>query len=170
MSNESKSSDLGPAPMLSEADTRKKENAEVALKVAAAKRIIIAIHGIGDQYQNATVKTVLSAVGKFFGYPAATPIGRFRSPDGRISAFTLPQLPPPAEQLPPALAETGFVEIYWANLPRAIRRRGYIIEESKAWARTIVDRVRARYGAIAARPPHPPSARSKQARASSPTK
>ena len=117
--------------------------------VADAEKIIIAIHGIGDQYQNATIKTVLSAVGRFWDYPAATPLGRFRSADGSISAFTLPQPPVGAKLLPRALKNTGFVEIYWANLPRAIRRRGYVIEESKAWARTIVERVRARYGEVA---------------------
>jgi hypothetical protein len=35
----------------------------------------------------------------------------------------------------PAIADIGFVELYWADIPRRIQRRGYTIEETKAWAR-----------------------------------
>ena len=39
----------------------------------------------------------------------------------------------------------GFVELYWADIPRRVQRRGYTIDETKASARTVVERVRARY-------------------------
>ena len=128
-----------------------------AVAAAASDTIVIAIHGIGDQYQNATIQTVVSAFGKFFDYPAATPLGRFSSEDRKINRFTLPLPPPGAQPLPPELANIGFFEIYWADLPRKVRRIGYVIEESKAWARTVVERVRARYGVVAQRADEAPA-------------
>ena len=43
------------------------------------------------------------------------------------------------------MKDIGFVEVYWANIPMRVQRRGHTIEETKAWARTVVQRVRARY-------------------------
>lgn len=106
------------------------------------KKLVIAIHGIGDQYRQATIQSVVTRFGYHFDFPAAVPLGSFYATPGKISAFTL-KSPPIA---PPDLAGIGFVEAYWADIPRRIQRRGYTIEESKAWARTIVERVRARYG------------------------
>src|SRR4051812_39439410 len=105
-------------------------------------KLVIAIHGIGDQYRHATIRSVVTRFGRYFGYPATVPLGSFYAADGSISAFRL-QAPP---EIPSGLSETGFAEVYWADIPRAIQKEGYTIEEAKAWARTIVERVNARYG------------------------
>ena len=107
------------------------------------KKLVVAIHGIGDQYRQATIQSVVTQFGHHFDFPATVPLGSFYSLPGQISAFTL-KSPPVA---PPDLAGIGFVEAYWADIPRRVQRQGYTIQESKAWARTIVERVRARYGA-----------------------
>lgn len=113
-----------------------KESAGIEDAILGADNIVVAIHGIGDQYHNATLQTVVSAFGRFAGYPALTPLGRFHS----VTSFRLKHPPPP-----PDLGGTAFVEVYWADIPRKVQKEGYVIEESKAWARTLVERIRARF-------------------------
>jgi hypothetical protein len=104
-----------------------------------ATKIIVAIHGIGDQYRNATIQSVVSSFGRFTDYTAAMPLGRLGTGDGK-SIFLKG---PPAPQ--PPLDTIAFVELYWADIPRKVQTEGYRIEETKAWARTVVERLRARY-------------------------
>jgi hypothetical protein len=115
------------------------------------KRCVVAVHGIGDQFENATIQSVVSAFGGFFNYPAGVPLGAFRKPRPPIQPFFL-ETPETAEALPVPrdLAETAFIEIYWADIPREQQKGGYTIEETKAWARTVVARLRARYAGFTA--------------------
>ena len=109
-----------------------------------ASKVVVAVHGIGDQYLNATIQTVVSAFCRYADYPSTVPLGHFPSlSDGedRIRAFQLTGPPEPKEPL----GDIGFVEVYWADIPRKLQREGYVIEEAKAWARTVVERFRARY-------------------------
>jgi hypothetical protein len=117
------------------------ESESVHEATVGAKKIVVAIHGIGDQYRNATIQTVVSAFGRFARYPAAMPLGSFNAGAGAVQAFRLTGPPLPG----PPLDAIAFVEVYWADIPRAAQKEGYIIEESKAWARTVVERVRARF-------------------------
>ncbi len=116
------------------------------LSIRPAKRYVVAVHGIGDQFRNATIQSVVSAFAGFFNYPAGIPLGAFRKPPPAISAFNL-ETPDTTGALPvpESLAETTFVEIYWADIPREVQKEGYTLEETKAWARTVVARLRARY-------------------------
>ena len=116
---------------------------QAAASIAAPEidKIIIAIHGIGDQFRNATVQSVVNIFGRCFDQAAAVPLGEFYSADGKIRTFRL-TAPPEVE---PSLRRIGFVEAYWADIPRRVQHRGYTIEETKAWARTVVARVRSRY-------------------------
>ena len=45
--------------------------------------------------------------------------------------------PPPFGMELPGLA---FAEVYWADIPRTVVKEGYVLEEAKRWARTIVGR------------------------------
>jgi hypothetical protein len=105
------------------------------------KKIVVAIHGIGDQYRFATTRSVINIFSRCFDQAVAVPLGSFYGVDGTVRTFSL-RAPP---EVNPAIADMGFVELYWADIPRRIQRRGYTIEETKAWARTVVERVRARY-------------------------
>jgi hypothetical protein len=105
------------------------------------KKIIVAIHGIGDQYRFATARSVINIFGRCFDQAVAVPLGSFYGVDGTVQTFRL-SAPP---EINPAIADIGFVEVYWADIPRRVQRRGYTIEETKAWARTVVERLRARY-------------------------
>jgi hypothetical protein len=108
---------------------------------AGVRTIVVAIHGIGNQYHNATVQSVVNIFARCFEQAVAVPLGGFYTADGKIEAYQLKSPP----DVKPQMKDIGFVEVYWANIPRRVQRHGYTIEETKAWARTVVQRVRARY-------------------------
>ena len=102
-------------------------------------KIIVAVHGIGDQFQFATIQSVVNrfcVVGK---NPQALPLGKFY--DQTIGK-------PPETYLAQVVIDEkskenyGFVEIYWADIPRIPEKEGYTIEEAKKWAKTVIDRLR----------------------------
>jgi hypothetical protein len=130
---------LTPAPTV---PLSASESQKVTAATVGAEKIVVAIHGIGDQYRNATIQTVVSAFGRFAQYPASMPLGFFHDASSAVRAFQL-QGPPAPDA---SLSAIGFLEVYWADIPRAAQTEGYIIEETKAWARSIVERVRARFG------------------------
>jgi hypothetical protein len=123
--------------------SRANELTQAAASIAAADidKIVIAIHGIGDQYRNATVQSVVNIFSRCFDQAAAVPLGEFYSADGQIRTFRMTAPP----EIEPSLCRIGFIEAYWAEIPRRVQRRGYTIEETKAWARTVVARVQSRY-------------------------
>jgi hypothetical protein len=101
------------------------------------KKIIVAVHGVGDQYTFATIQSVVNQFCGFYNQPAGVPLGNFHT--GRTT-FTLPATYPrePFERL-------AFAEVYWAKIPRTIVDDKHTLEESKKWARTIVERLRFRW-------------------------
>jgi len=105
------------------------------------KTIVVAIHGIGDQYRHATARSVINIFSRCFDQAIAVPLGSFYGVESTVQTFRL-RAPP---EIKPDIADFGFVEVYWADIPRRLQRRGYTIEETKSWARTVVQRVRARY-------------------------
>ncbi len=92
-------------------------------------KIIVAVHGIGDQVQNGTILEVFSQFTRNFGRAHRLPLGRFYG--GAV---------------PVALGEHtehpfAFAEIHWADIPRIIVRRGYVLEETKECATRAVERL-----------------------------
>ena len=136
---------LPAAPITENVPLTEDESQKISAATIGADKIVVAIHGIGDQYRNATIQTVVSAFGRFARYPAARPLGFFHDASSTVRAFQLTGPPDPDANL----GAIGFVEVYWADIPRAAQTEGYIIEETKAWARTVVERVRARFGVCA---------------------
>jgi hypothetical protein len=100
------------------------------------KKVIVAVHGVGDQYSFATLQSVINQFCGFYQQPAAMPLGSFHT--GK-SAFSIhpPYPADPFERL-------AFAEVYWARIPRAVVDDKHTIEESKKWASTIVERLRLR--------------------------
>lgn len=102
-------------------------------------KIIVAVHGIGDQFQFATIQSVVNRFCVVGGNPQALPLGRF---------YDLPIGKPPETYLARVVIDEqskenyGFVEIYWADIPRIPQKEGYTLEEAKKWAKTVVDRLR----------------------------
>lgn len=97
-------------------------------------KVIVAVHGIGDQLRAATVSSVATRFYRYMDKPAGIPLGRFHGDgDGQVSGAHFPK-----RVLPDGY---GFAEIYWANVPREVATEGYSLEESKQWVRTIVARL-----------------------------
>ena len=101
------------------------------------QQILVAVHGIGDQFSFETIQLVVYQFCRYFGQPSALPLGRFHSKKVEDEGAYFMQSPPDPE-LP---ANLGFAEIYWADIPRRLAKEGYSLEESRKWARTLVDRV-----------------------------
>jgi hypothetical protein len=112
--------------------------------VAAASnpKILVAVHGIGDQIGYETVQSVASRVATYLGVAPALPLGRFYP----VTAGGV-AVPKPAPQLmmdppdPRQLVGFGFAEVYWAPIARQLVEAKYVLEEAKKWARTISGRV-----------------------------
>ncbi len=91
------------------------------------KKILIAVHGIGDQFNFATIQSVAHRVCDYVGQPAAMPLGRFH---GTIATVTRAYLPDPDRD---PHVNCGFAEIYWADVPRKPAAEKYILEEPTNW-------------------------------------
>jgi hypothetical protein len=100
------------------------------------KKIIVAVHGIGDQFKHATIQSVIAQFCAHHGLPSAVPLGRFYEGQGPVS------LGPPYPAKP--FSELAFTEVYWAGIPRKVVEDGHALEEVKLWARTVVERLQIR--------------------------
>jgi hypothetical protein len=103
-------------------------------------KVLVAVHGIGDQIGYATAQSVVSQVGAYYDIAAAVPLGRFYSADGPRSGRPVPTLMAPPQD-PKQFGGIGFAEVYWAEVPRRIVKAGHILEETKRWARTVSGRL-----------------------------
>jgi hypothetical protein len=117
--------------------------------VSNYEHILVAIHGIGEQSRNMTVRAVatrlaLSAatIGKAGEPPplAPQPLGWFHSDvQGVVKVAPLDAFDPETKH---SMATIGFTEVFWADIPQEVVKEGRTIEETKAWARTVVGRAR----------------------------
>jgi hypothetical protein len=97
------------------------------------RKVIVAVHGVGDQYNFATIQSVVNQFCRFRGQPAAVPLGRFH---GKPRFSISPPFPPGT------FDDLAFAEVYWAKVPREVSGDEHTIEESKKWAGTLVERLR----------------------------
>jgi hypothetical protein len=97
------------------------------------RKVIVAVHGVGDQYNFATIQAVVNQFCRFHGQPAAVPLGRFHS-EPRFS------ISPPFPE--GTFDHLAFAEVYWAKVPREVVGDAHTIEEAKKWAGTLVERLR----------------------------
>jgi len=102
-------------------------------------RFFVAIHGIGDQYRYATIQSVARQVTRFCEHPIGWPLGYFHLNQDMTEPRQYVPPPPDVRKMGRVL----FGEIFWADIHRAAGATGDTIEEQKAWARTVVDRLRA---------------------------
>ena len=112
---------------------------EPAAPASTVTKIVVAVHGVGDQYTFATIQSVVNQFCSFYNHPAGIPLGSFHT--GRTT-FSLPA-PYPREPF----ERFAFSEVYWAKIPRTAVDDKHTLEESKKWARTIVERLRLRWQA-----------------------
>ncbi len=104
----------------------------------ACSKLVLAVHGIGDQTRNSTILSTASQFCHNFGYRALLPLGGFYNALQKGS----PPFVVSGPSTPPGLADMGFAEIYWADLAREIETAGYTLQETKEWCRSVVSRIR----------------------------
>jgi hypothetical protein len=110
------------------------------------QKVIVAVHGIGDQTRYATVQQVLAQFARYHGETAAVPLGNFYAKGEEPKVFK------PRE--PVAISDLGFAEVYWAHIPRKVVDEKYILEDTEPWVKTIIGRIHQRQ----TRGPLPPGA------------
>ena len=108
-------------------------------------RLVVAVHGIGNQFRYSTVQAVACRFATYCRRPITQPLGAFH-PAKVISKPDSPELgaylfePPPGSETD--FSGFGFAEVFWADIPERAAATKNTTEESKAWAQTIVERVR----------------------------
>lgn len=114
---------------------------------ASPTKVIVAIHGVGDQSHAETIRSTASQFGdRAEPRLPLMPLGYFSVDDladVKVSKLDLPPPSPGEEDRNAALRQVRFAEVYWADIPRSVTRQGDTIEEAKAWGRTIVSRAEA---------------------------
>jgi hypothetical protein len=101
-------------------------------------KLVLAVHGIGDQTRNSTILSTAAQFCHHYGYRALLPLGGFHDTlQGNRPPFVIT-----GPSSPGRLNTIGFAEIYWADLAREIETAGYTLQETKAWCRSVVSRVR----------------------------
>jgi hypothetical protein len=98
-----------------------------------ASKLIVAVHGVGDQLRYSTLQAVVNQFCQYYGEPAGIPLGAFHNRQSTFSASERKRL-----------EGIAFAEVYWAAIPRRVTEQKYTLEEAKMWATTIIERLRAR--------------------------
>jgi hypothetical protein len=108
--------------------------------VSMPNKIIVAVHGIGDQVRCETIQAVAYQVSRYYHQPAGIPLGRLHTDLVQLDEGSPPSGVYMVKSGP--LKGIGFAEAYWADIPRGPAKERYTLEESKKWARTVVERIR----------------------------
>lgn len=112
------------------------------------QNILVAVHGIGKQSRNSTVRTVVSMAAENLssqqnGAPSFSyPLGYFHSDVTAAVKVT------PFDEIPDSLKSLegiGFAEVFWADIPQEVIKESRTLEETKEWARTVMARARNLY-------------------------
>ena len=103
-------------------------------------KIMVAVHGIGNQTAYETAQSVAFRVFGHYKVPPALPLGHFHNGEVSLQDVVTPDvvIVPPSSSIS---ARFGFAEMYWADVPRKLVTDGYTLEEAKRWARTLIARL-----------------------------
>jgi hypothetical protein len=126
-------------------------------------KIIVAVHGVGDQVMSETVQKVIDRFCRYHGETMGVPLGKIKtvsvrkhpyeqknrsgqtSPhDCSCEPFKMSELGYDGE-----LGKLSFVEVHWADLAREVDENRFLLEEPKSWSKTIVERLPKRYNEAA---------------------
>lgn len=94
----------------------------------APPKVLIAVHGIGDQTPYETLQHLVNLCFGHKGLPRGVPIGLLHSRLASGPWATVSSLP-----------GLAFAEVFWADVGR--ESEAYVLEESVAWSHTIVERL-----------------------------
>jgi hypothetical protein len=107
----------------------------------APRKILVAVHGIGEQTAYETAQSVAFRVFDHYHVPPALPLGRFYREATPIQDVVTSGVVLLDDATDPVPKHLGFAEMYWADVPRKLVKDGYTLEEAKRWARTIIARL-----------------------------
>jgi pimeloyl-ACP methyl ester carboxylesterase len=91
-------------------------------------KVLVAIHGIGDQTRYETLQHLVNLCFGHYQRPRGVPIGLLHSRLATEPWATVSALP-----------DLAFAEVFWADIGRDSEQ--YVLEESVAWSHTIVERL-----------------------------
>lgn len=122
-------------------------------------KIIVAVHGVGDQVLSETVQTVINRFCRYHGEAMGVPLGKIKTiskqknpyeqehADGQTSPddysckpFRMSELGYGGE-----LGKLSFIEVHWADLARQVDENRFMLESPKSWSKTIIERLPKRY-------------------------
>lgn len=130
---------MSPAQDPEDASAKALTQGEVA---APTLKVIIAVHGVGDQLKCQTVQSVAERFSLDMSPPLPLlPLGYFNVGEG--SELKLSRLDGLNEG--DCREHVYFAEVYWAGVPRKIVKEADTLEDAKAWGKTVVSRARALY-------------------------
>lgn len=107
--------------------------------------LVVAVHGVGKQYRYSTIQGVTTRFASYSKSPITQPLGAFH-PDKLILKPDSPELGAYLFQPPKGTTEFtgfGFAESFWADIPEIATATQNTTEDTKAWAQTVVERVKA---------------------------
>ena len=107
--------------------------------------LVVAVHGVGKQYRYSTIQGVTTRFAAYCKSPITQPLGAFH-PDKLILKPDSPELGAYLFQPPTGTTEFagfGFAESFWADIPEMATATQNTTEDTKAWAQTVVERVKA---------------------------
>lgn len=108
--------------------------------------VVVAIHGIGNQRHSDTVRSVARRFGARVDPPLPVlPLGYFHIPDTAEVRFSRLDVGSRGSAEAQALSGFGFAEVFWADIPRSVVKAEDTLEETKAWATTVVSRAQSTY-------------------------
>jgi hypothetical protein len=118
-------------------------NAPSARASAPTLKVIVAVHGVGDQLRCQAVQAVAErfAVDRKPALPLL-PLGHFNvAGAGEVGVAKL--MPRADHWDSDERRNIYFAEVYWANVPRGVVKDADTLEEAKAWGRSVVSRAQA---------------------------
>lgn len=113
----------------------------MSVPAAVPRKILVAVHGVGEQTAYETAQSVAFRVFGHYDVPPALPLGRFYRGAPDVKDVVTSGVVLLDDATLPVPSNFGFAEVYWADVPRKLLKDGYTLEEAKRWARTIIARL-----------------------------
>lgn len=96
-------------------------------------KIIIGIHGVGNQSDGTTIQAIHRRFARHHNVPPALTLGTLRSARDGAGVYCWP--------MPGTGSTLGFAEVHWADIPRSCATEGYTLEETINWTKALVERL-----------------------------
>ena len=93
---------------------------------APPAKVLVAVHGIGNQFQYATIQAVAHGFLPLPPQAGDDPLGRFHR--DATGPYMLQDDPLLNQE---GVGGIGFAEIYWADIPREVVEKKYVLEEAR---------------------------------------